>query len=371
MNNLQKIHTRVILVGGDWNANGGRPSGFVTKVQTELAKSCSELLTFNGGHSTRLALLMAYMSNDCVVIWMPNLENHERKCVNDIKRLFPECTLVTSKRNNWVDDKKEYSYMHLIAKGLQSHSNLILEVSRKNTANIKATILDPLGNIWCDSCEDIGLWANCLVKRLISLRTGKRIRSLQIPLDVGEIPTIQANQQLDTFFQITRKHAETFHSLIHGVETTRFLGNMSFRCESGFPAFKMDNEGIWVSARNVDKRDIDYSQMVNVEFIEDRLCYLGPKKPSVDAPLQCKLFELLPQIKYMLHSHVYIEGATFTHHKVPCGDLREVDEILEVIKNPEAELLCVNLLGHGNIVMASNVEALSSHKYYSRPFLEA
>ena len=84
---------------------------------------------------------------------------------------------------------------------------------------------------------------------------------------ITRIPSIKAGEKVEApdipdFYEYVRSCAEVFHELINPAKnTTRFLGNTSFRCRSGFPSFRVDN-GIFVSRRNIDKRHISKDAFV-------------------------------------------------------------------------------------------------------------
>ena len=68
---------------------------------------------------------------------------------------------------------------------------------------------------------------------------------------------------------------------------------------------------------------------------------------------------------------VYIDGAPFTRKMIPCGGLEEVDEIMEAVgDNREKDFFAINLIGHGCIVMANNVNQLREIQYVSREMPE-
>ena len=86
-----------------------------------------------------------------------------------------------------------------------------------------------------------------------------------------------------------------------------------------------------MSRRNVDKRYIEQEAFVPC-YMDDtgNVLYYGPYKPSVDTPIQVRLYKYFPRINYMLHSHVYVKGAPFTSKAIPCGGIQEVTEIMRV-----------------------------------------
>lgn len=139
---------------------------------------------------------------------------------------------------------------------------------------------------------------------------------------------------------------------------------MSFRCENGFPSFKNDDNQIYVSRRNIDKREIAADGFVPVVQVNDAIVYFGPNKPSVDTPIQIRLYHHYRNVRYMLHSHVYAELWPFTSTVLPCGALEEADEVIKLFQSVDDCNFCVNLLGHGSLVLAHDF--IRKIKYISR-----
>ncbi len=100
--------------------------------------------------------------------------------------------------------------------------------------------------------------------------------------------------------------------------------------------------------------------------------YYGPDKPSVDAPIHVRLYNALPRINYMIHSHTYVQGAPFTEGCIPCGAMQEVDEVLRVYTAmvPVPDQFAINLNGHGSLVASCDVAGLDGYEYYARPLPE-
>jgi hypothetical protein len=152
---------------------------------------------------------------------------------------------------------------------------------------------------------------------------------------------------------------------------------MSFRCQNGFPSFRGENGIIYVSRRNVDKSDIGAASFVPT-YLDDTntVRYFGDNKPSVDTPVQLRLYKYFPWANYMIHAHCYVDIpdmpdvlGTSTDVPIPCGALEEVDEIVERYifwedfwkschNGNTPRLFAVNLLGHGCILIAKDIEIL-------------
>ena len=353
---------KILFVGGTWNDEGGKPSSLVNKFCNALLKNegIKKLSIYNGGNYSELEGIINKANDYNVVFWWANVPNDKPK-VRDVKAVNPKIMLITSKRNNG-----EYTTAELINRALAVKANLSIQFTKQSDKCFLMTVYDPLGNSWYEG-TDIDSCCKLLYKRINYLRNITRQGCKQGNEKV-EIPD---NKE---FFDIIKGYAEVFHNLIQPEDgVTRFLGNASFRCTKGFPSFRY-GDIIFVSKRNVDKRYIDKDNFVPVKLINNEVTYYGENKPSVDTPIQVRLYDKLPNINYMIHSHTYVSFAPFTDNMVPCGGLEEVKEVINTLQknwgNLDRDLYIVNLRGHGSLIMSSNIEQLKGIKYYGRELLE-
>lgn len=340
---------KVFVVGGDFS-DTPRESGLVKKFVSAMNV---DVTLKNGGKYEELAEL-DFSSYD-VVFWMPNIDNSLVKIVNDIKIKYPKIILIQSKFNNG-----KYVLTDLVARALKSKSNLLIEFSGSSPYFMR--LIDPLANIFIET-SDVESFVRVMMNRVEELLNFSRMSSISV-FSKTDVPD-EAE-----FFKIVESYGQKFHELIHAINQERYLGNCSFRtfdfrCSFGFPSFK-DASHIFVSRRNLDKRNISKESFVPVRLGEGIVEYSGEVKPSVDTPIQLCLYELLPNIKYMLHAHVYIDNAPYTSKIVPCGALEEVGEIMNLIEDKDTSLMFINLKGHGSIAMASNFEDLKNIPYIVR-----
>lgn len=300
-----------------------------------------------------------------VVIWMANIPNeHPKNCVRSIKVVNPTCVLVTSKRAV----EKNYALPSVIQHALALHSNLVVLFTPHPTqpqGRYRAQLLDPLGNLYSTASDfegfkELGTALSLRVSYLSSLRRKGSEKA------IGSCPETQPDEP--EFLELVRESAETFGKMLPAPDSTsRFVGNAAFRCSHGFPALR-NNQTIYVSRRNVDKRTIGMDAFVPIIGESgDKLLYCGSYKPSVDAPIQRCLFGLYHNIKYMLHGHVYLRDAPKTTTVLPCGALREVTEIWQHFPEHDREAVAINLNGHGFVAGAASVEGL---KRVMLPFVE-
>ena len=350
---------RTLLVAGRFDEQGGLPSGYARQLGMELQAQLPGTVVVNGGWTKDVwGLTNQAGTYYDVVLWMPDLPNDLPKYVGRIKERNRKVLLVTSKRNLAGDG---YSIQDVVTRALATKSNLVLMVSGERSA-VRGTVLDPLGVAYCHNEPDVGEVARTLANRIEQLQTFTRVASVCIG------PRVQVPDEAE-FFDLIRRHAERFHEIIHGVGHERMLGNASFRCVRGFPSFRQAGR-IFVSQRNVDKRFIGREAFVAVvRGDEGSVAYHGDVKPSVDTPIQLRLYEELPEVNYMLHSHTYIEGANFTDMPVPCGAVEEADLILHA-KPQHRYDFAVNVLGHGSIYFAKDARSMRDIHWIARPVPE-
>lgn len=352
---------KVAIVGGTFDEYGGKSSKIINIIANSISlhtfvESCT---VWNGGEFKHIDwILNMELINYDVIFWMPNIPNDKPKMRN-IKELYPKKILVSSKRNIG-----EYSFQYIINHALSLKSNLIIEFDKKDDQFI-GRVFDPLGNVWCDFTNNFRELVDKTINRLAFLLKITRQKTIYDGPSIFEIP----NQE--RFFTIIKSFAEIFHHLISPSESvTRFLGNSSFRCARGFPSFK-NKDMIFVSKRNVDKRFIDRNSFVPVKFLNGDILYYGDNKPSVDTPIQVRLYQNFPNINYMIHSHVYVVNAPFTKTAIPCGGIEEIDEILNTHDYIDNDHIAINLIGHGNIVMSKDLDFFDEIKYISREIPES
>ena len=376
---------KVLIVGGTFDKEGGRPSKLIYKIYEELKKEPFFEITYaNGGLVSDLHNgILPDVVNYEVVLWFANVSNDEDK-LRDVKALNPKALLITSKRN---DDNK-YTFAELISRALAIKANLTIEFSKQED-KFNMMLFDPLGNVFYDGF-DVEAMCEYLIQRMGQLQQFTRVPTIQ----ETELPAPEVPEETE-FFEFAHDCADIFHNLIRPAKgTERFLGNMSFRCQNGFPSFRGENGIVYVSRRNVDKSDINAASFVPTYLTENLTTkYFGENKPSVDTPVQLRLYKLFPWANYMLHAHCYVDTTDIpdtmmlrTNEPIPCGALEELSEIRIVLPARDGSfvefskiaprLLAINLKGHGCILIAKDVEIfkeLQKHKdncFVQRPVPE-
>lgn len=360
------MKSKTLFVGGTWDLNGGKESHIVNK----FAKELGDIELFNGGNYNDLDVILESTINYDIVIWWANVANDLEK-IRNVKEINPKTIFVSSKRNI----NKEYSFQELLQRAFSLKANLTVEFINQDNL-YKMRLFDPLGNVWYEGTS-IKECANQLLDRLNFIKKITRESATSSEENSGalawffnmfkeEMYKTDINSEVPEkteFLEIVRKYATKFaEATFETKDVKRFLGNASFRCLKGFPSFRA-GKYIFVSKRNVNKEYIGINEFVPVYLKNEKIYYCGENKPSVDTPIQVRLYNKLPNINYMIHSHCYIKNAPFTKNALPCGAIEEIDEILEVIKENydndfNKDFYLINLKGHGSIMMSKNSEQL-------------
>lgn len=379
---MMNVKKRILIVGGTFDEAGGRPSGLV-EILSNWFKVCEdeynyEVFSFNGGYYHDLAKIQkGLLTIADIVLWWPNVPNELPK-LRDIKEINYKVISVMSKRN---DDNK-YTYQDIMQRMFEQKANLNVIFERLSENKFKFTLIDPLGNLFYTGTSIKSL-AEVIIKRGLFLTEITRASTTSDEENRGALAwyfnmfkeeMIHDDSHYEVpekkyFLEVIKNYAEIFARTISGrteaVRIKRFLGNASFRCPKGFPSFR-EGKYIFVSRRNVDKTHITIEEFVPTYLKDNQVYYLGDNKPSVDSPVQLRLYQKLPNIKYMLHAHVYVKDAPFTKEVLPCGALEETNEILDVINTSSEGLntkfAVINLKGHGCLIMSDDVEKIENLK---------
>ncbi len=351
---------RAIIVGGNFDEAVGKASKLVGVIADATGWQ-----VVNGGNLS--VLRQIDFKNYDVMVWMPNVDNKEEKLLPNIKAINPRLTLISSKRVV----EKSYGLFDVISRLLKSKSNLGIMIERVDGLyNFK--LVDPLGNQYCDTTSATEL-GTALRMRVDEMRSLTRIASKSLGALTEVVGPVD-----DAFVRLVRDFGDEFSRHVNAVNPERFLGNASARptdritqCCHGIPAFR-DAGHILVSRRNVNKTTLSADDFVVVAPDEDQVRYFGEVKPSVDSPIQIRLFKHFPYVNYIIHGHAYLKDAPMTASKIPCGHVEEFDEIRHLF-SWEAFNFGVNLKGHGCLILGGDLGYMRSQmgNLVGRPFPEA
>lgn len=340
----------MLVVGGTFDEKGGKKSSLIQKLFED--KITNNDLLINGGNIEDIKNILNIVPDYKIIAWFPNISNEVPKMRN-VKEINPYSIFIMSKRNDG-----KYSIKDIIVKGLENNANLIIEFS-KNGDKFYMQDIDVLGYSWSEKTNDIEKFKKTLFDRIDFLLTTKRVKTYS---------DNTANNNYDLisyeYINLNKEYGIVFDELSKEVaQTTRFLGNCSIRIK----------DKIFMSQRDVDKKVLSKKTFVEVYKKDNKIFYKGNIKPSKDTAIQLELYNKFPQINYIIHCHCYIEDGYFTNIQCPCGDLKEVDEINMIIENNHLEkdnVIKINLIGHGSILMTNNIKELYNINYIKRNYPE-
>ena len=151
---------KILMVGGRWDLEGGRPSNLVNK----FASALENVTLFNGGHYEQLKDIINLSKDYESVIWWVDVPNELPK-LTSVKEVNFKTMLITGKRN----DNDKYSFQELLQRALHSKSNLVVEFKKEEDKVFGMRLFDPLGNLWYQG-TDINECAKALENRLESIK---------------------------------------------------------------------------------------------------------------------------------------------------------------------------------------------------------
>lgn len=332
---------KTIIVGGTWDEDGGRPS----KVVEMLGKELGADWILNGGTIENLEnVANTSFEGYSLIIWMPSVSNGETK-------VYPKkgtgAVLVCSKVM-----REGYTRSDSVSRIFAMHANAVIEIHREEGGWFTFGLRDAMAN-W---------WGGGLDTSLVSLARGivDLYHWTKESIRFGSDRVDKRDEDVRRLMELTSKVADRVENSIG----ERYFGNVSTRCQRMFPGARA-GASFLISPRNTDKRRLDVEDMVSVTAFQDvagegSVRYWGPRKPSVDTPVQLFLFGACPKVNYFIHGHARVKGAPTTENYFPCGDLREAYEVEGLIKEGMIDGTCgaINLKNHGFLLYAEDIDSM-------------
>jgi ribulose-5-phosphate 4-epimerase/fuculose-1-phosphate aldolase len=323
-----------------------------------------------------------------LIIWMPTIDNDEADVMPKKKQ---GSTLIVSKvmrgpsttiTGNIATTTPATTTMDAISRIFKFHANAVITIDASVPKQYTFTLIDALGNQWGNATTDLTELTDNIHR--FHEWTRKSVRR----------PTIMANNtrqpEVETLIEVTKQLSQEC-TKVQG----RYFGNCSTRCQSLFPSTRTITtdkttstpqpqraarattalgveDVILVSKRNTDKTYLTSDDMVPVMFntLGNIVCF-GNSKPSVDTPVQVRLYEVFPKHNFYIHGHAYIEDAPFTDNYYACGDTREASAIHKIIMTHSqlnTEAGAINLRNHGFFLYAdtlANLQMLANSLKFS------
>lgn len=333
--------SKITVVGGNIYDMYGDMSSVVSKIAKEFARLGNYVRELNGPQR----MGVPDISSSDLTLWMPNIPNTFEK--NYPKKQKGSCLICSKLMHGKV------TRADAVSRIFRMNANAVIAIyPSKNSMEggywYEFEVIDALGNIWCDKTEDIPTLVMSVMRFHEWSSSQKRVS-----IDTPYIPS-------EEFLALNRQLATKVQNSMGG----RFFGNSSTRCMKLFPSLKIEapptpSENIFLfSARDTDKEHLKADDFVSIEcFGPDKYINLGQKKSSVDTPVQLGVYKLRYLINYMIHGHAFIKDAPTTKDYFPCGDMRELNGILE-ITSARVPIFTINLKQHGFLIGARSLPDL-------------
>lgn len=339
---------KTFIVGGKYGEIH-KSSSIVDKLS-----SCFENhTTINGGSLNVLEIIQPLLLNQDLILWLPDIDNEELK---HYPKKGTGAVLICSKVM-----REGYRKVDAVSRIFKMQGNAVIAITKLEKV-FSFELIDALGNTWYKG-DNISDLASSIKKLYVFTKSAKRINSVKSEnwlenLELDCASKLDLDQILDLNQTLQYKILEKCGS--------RFFGNVSTRCQQLFPSVR-NKVGAFVSPRNSNKNFLIAEDMVLCSLNNDQVIINNGTKPSVDAPIQLKLYQELPKLNFMIHGHAFCKESGFpfaisyTENYKLCGDFNEAAEILKTMKNignPGCGV--INLKNHGFLIFAETIAQVRS-----------
>lgn len=121
------MRVAVLVIGGNWDALGGRPSKFIATFAEKLQDHMGDMpvVCHNGGDIARLEPVLTYDEIQYqAIIWMPNIDNSYEKILPDIRDTIGNHPILIQSKNNLTG---KYSAEELFTRTRDSRADALIE----------------------------------------------------------------------------------------------------------------------------------------------------------------------------------------------------------------------------------------------------
>lgn len=165
----------IFLVGGTFNLDGGRASGYFGKLAAALTSALPEasIKVLNGGSYASLEQAVNAVSSVTHLLWFADVPNELPKLLPLLKQRYPSMVLVSSKNNR----RGLYDRPALYERMRRSRSELLVEFGDGTSGVLVASVLTISGGVVLEQSPHISE-----VAQEVALQF-RRLPSLVFPLD--------------------------------------------------------------------------------------------------------------------------------------------------------------------------------------------
>ena len=225
----------VLVVGGTFNLEGGRPSGYVAKFTQALVESMpyASVVGVNGGAYGLLEAMLLDLHSLTHLFWFADVPNDLPKLLPILHERFPALTLVTSKNNR----AQKYTRSQLFDRMRAAGAECLVEFGNAPDGRVAASVLTVSQAILVDHSPDVAEAVGAVVRYL------KALRELTAPLTKTGVITSDGDSHRGVNF-VTQTQIPVgahpgafavqrrFHTH-EGIDLYGYPGEMVFAMEAG------------------------------------------------------------------------------------------------------------------------------------------
>lgn len=188
-----RIMRNLLIVGGTFDIGGGKSSGYLSKLASELDSSASFMQVVNGGSYDELVSICNSMKDVSHLMWFADVPNDFSKLLPEILKKNPHIILIQSKNNR----QNKYSAPELFTRMHASGAEFLVEFTNTDTGQLATSVLTIAGNTLISKTPHVYELAQCLNTEF------NRLDRLQAPiLDDLDVPV----NEHPGAFGFVRKH---------------------------------------------------------------------------------------------------------------------------------------------------------------------
>lgn len=175
---------QLLMTGGVFDTQGGRPSGYFDKLARVLEAGLpgAAVRIVNGGTYEQLARELDDVRDLTHLVWFADVPNDLPKLLPLLKARHPALVLVSSKNNR----KGLYDRSALLARMQAARSEFLVEFAEGADGLLEARVLTAQATVALERCSDVAQVGACLANEFY------RLAALRMPLAKVAHPTRDA-----------------------------------------------------------------------------------------------------------------------------------------------------------------------------------
>ena len=178
----------ILIVGGQFDDKGGRPSGYINKFAEQINELNKpwliNILVINGGHIDELVKTAQYVYDKSIIVWMADVPNTFPKVLPDLIKQNPGAILIQSKNNRESRTGINipfhmYTREELFDRMHKTGAELLIEFTDGTNGKILSSVLTIHHTVLQEATESIEDTVKCIHKECSRI-----LKNLYCPVSV-------------------------------------------------------------------------------------------------------------------------------------------------------------------------------------------